>query len=293
MEIGYTYDQITFEYTGTTTLFRDPIDNMVMITPHTTTIPPNEVKDGFVNIFNKSMKRWDKIRDHRGVWFEFIEDTEQEIIQENILETLYDITGSLPNNFDIELSKKIPYQYDPTTGILSTRDGKKLVRDNPSTRLQGIPHNMLRYDKKLKCWALKNDLQAIKKNLKDKLKEAYENIEITLKYGEFTYQIDNKSVVKIQEKLLSNHNPSDTIEWVMENNEMRTIDYMTLKEVYTEYQDKKQRAFVYMQSVKKQIEDCQDYNDLASIYDDLLDYIRYDTNNESTIEKTMKDIFNG
>lgn len=293
MEIGYTYDPLTFEYTGTTTLFRDPIDNKVMVTSHTTTIPPNEVKDGFVNIFNTSMKRWDKMRDHRGVWFEFIEDIEQETIQENKLETLYDITGTTPNDFAIELAKRIPYQYDPTTGILSTREGKKLVRDNPDTRLQGISHNLLSYDKKLKCWALKNDLQTIKKKLKDRIKEAYENIETTLKYGEFTYQIDSKSVSKIQEKLLSNHKPSDTIEWVMENNEIRTIDYKTLKEVYTQYQNKKQSVFVYMQGIKKQIEDSQDYNDLASLYDDFLDYINNDTSNESTIEKTMKEIFNG
>ena len=293
MEIGYTYDPLTFEYTGTTTLFRDPIDNKVMVTPHTTTIPPNEVKDGFVNIFNASMKRWDKMRDHRGVWFEFIEDIEQETIQENKLETLYDITGTLPNDYAVELAKRIPYQYDPTTGILSTREGKKLVRDNPDTRLQGISHNLLSYDKQLKCWALKNDLQTIKKKLKDRIKEAYESIETTLKYGEFTYQIDSKSVAKIQEKLLSNHKPSDTIEWVMENNEIRTIDYKTLKEVYTQYQNKKQSVFVYMQGIKKQIEDSQDYNDLASLYDDFLDYINNDTSNESTIEKTMKEIFNG
>lgn len=293
MEIGYTYDPLTFEYTGTTTLFRDPIENKVMLTPNTTMIPPNEVKEGFVNIFNNSMKRWDKMRDHRGVWFEFIEDTEQETIQESKLETLYDITGTSPNDFVLELAKRIPYQYDPTTGILSTREGKKLVRDNPDTRLQGISHNLLSYDKKLKCWALRNDLQNIKKKLKDKMKEAYENIETTLKYGEFTYQIDSKSIVKIQEKLLSNHKPSDTIEWVMENNEIRTIDYKTLKEVYTKYQDKKQKVFVYMQSIKKQIEESKEYNDLANIYDDLLDYINNNTNNEAKIEKTMKEIFNG
>lgn len=293
MEIGYTYDPLTFEYTGTTTLFRDPIDNKLMITQHTTTIPPNEVKEGFVNIFNNSMKRWDKMRDHRGVWFELVEDVEIDTIQESKLETLYDITGTSPNDFAIELAKRIAYQYDPTTGILSTREGKKLVRDNPSTRLQGISHNLLSYDKQLKCWALKNDLQTIKKKLKDKIKEAYENIETTLKYGEFTYQIDSKSIVKIQEKLLSSHKPSDTIEWVMENNEIRTIDYKTLKEVYTKYQDKKQSVFVYMQSIKKQIEDSQNYNDLANIYDDFLDYINNDTSNESTIEKTMREIFNG
>lgn len=293
MEIGYTYDPLTFEYTGTTTLFRDPIDNKLMITQHTTTIPPNEVKEGFVNIFNNSMKRWDKMRDHRGVWFELVEDKEIDTIQESKLETLYDITGTSPNDFAIELAKRIAYQYDPTTGILSTREGKKLVRDNPSTRLQGISHNLLSYDKQLKCWALKNDLQTIKKKLKDKIKEAYENIETTLKYGEFTYQIDSKSIVKIQEKLLSSHKPSDTIEWVMENNEIRTIDYKTLKEVYTKYQDKKQSVFVYMQSIKKQIEDSQNYNDLANIYDDFLDYINNDTSNESTIEKTMREIFNG
>lgn len=293
MEIGYTYDPLTFEYTGTTTLFRDPIENKVMLTPNTTMIPPNEVKEGFVNIFNNSMKRWDKMRDHRGVWFEFIEDTEQETIQESKLETLYDITGTSPNDFVLELAKRIPYQYDPTTGILSTREGKKLVRDNPDTRLQGISHNLLSYDKQLKCWALRNDLQNIKKKLKDKMKEAYENIETTLKYGEFTYQIDSKSIVKIQEKLLSNHKPSDTIEWVMENNEIRTIDYKTLKEVYTKYQDKKQKVFVYMQSIKKQIEESKEYNDLANIYDDLLDYINNNTNNETKIEKTMKEIFNG
>lgn len=293
MEIGYTYDPLTFEYTGTTTLFRDPIDNKLMITQHTTTIPPNEVKEGFVNIFNNSMKRWDKMRDHRGVWFELVEDVEIDTIQESKLETLYDITGTSPNDFAIELAKRISYQYDPTTGILSTREGKKLVRDNPSTRLQGISHNLLSYDKQLKCWALKNDLQTIKKKLKDKIKEAYENIETTLKYGEFTYQIDSKSIVKIQEKLLSSHKPSDTIEWVMENNEIRTIDYKTLKEVYTKYQDKKQSVFVYMQSIKKQIEDSQNYNDLANIYDDFLDYINNDTSNESTIEKTMREIFNG
>lgn len=293
MEIGYTYDPLTFEYTGTNTLFRDPIENKVMLTPNTTMIPPNEVKEGFVNIFNNSMKRWDKMRDHRGVWFEFIEDTEQETIQESKLETLYDITGTSPNDFVLELAKRIPYQYDPTTGILSTREGKKLVRDNPDTRLQGISHNLLSYDKQLKCWALRNDLQNIKKKLKDKMKEAYENIETTLKYGEFTYQIDSKSIVKIQEKLLSNHNPSDTIEWVMENNEIRTIDYKTLKEVYTKYQDKKQKVFVYMQSIKKQIEESKEYNDLANIYDDLLDYINNNTNNEDKIEKTMKEIFNG
>lgn len=293
MEIGYTYDPLTFEYTGTTTLFRDPIENKIMLTPNTTMIPPNEVKDGFVNIFNNSMKRWDKMRDHRGVWFEFIEDTEQETIQESKLETLYDITGTSPNDFVLELAKRIPYQYDPTTGILSTREGKKLVRDNPDTRLQGISHNLLSYDKQLKCWALRNDLQNIKKKLKDKMKEAYENIETTLKYGEFTYQIDSKSIVKIQEKLLSNHKPSDTIEWVMENNEIRTIDYKTLKEVYTKYQDKKQKVFVYMQSIKKQIEESKEYNDLANIYDDLLDYINNNTNNEAKIEKTMKEIFNG
>ena len=293
MEIGYTYDPLTFEYTGTTTLFRDPIENKVMLTPNTTMIPPNEVKEGFVNIFNNSMKRWDKMRDHRGVWFEFIEDTEQETIQESKLETLYDITGTSPNDFVLELAKRIPYQYDPTTGILSTREGKKLVRDNPDTRLQGISHNLLSYDKQLKCWALRNDLQNIKKKLKDKIKEAYENIETTLKYGEFTYQIDSKSIVKIQEKLLSNHKPSDTIEWVMENNEIRTIDYKTLKEVYTKYQDKKQKVFVYMQSIKKQIEESKEYNDLANIYDDLLDYINNNTNNEAKIEKTMKEIFNG
>lgn len=293
MEIGYTYDPLTFEYTGTTTLFRDPIENKVMLTPNTTMIPPNEVKEGFVNIFNNSMKRWDKMRDHRGVWFEFIEDTEQETIQESKLETLYDITGTSPNDFVLELAKRIPYQYDPTTGILSTREGKKLVRDNPDTRLQGISHNLLSYDKQLKCWALRNDLQNIKKKLKDKMKEAYENIETTLKYGEFTYQIDSKSIVKIQEKLLSNHKPSDTIEWVMENNEIRTIDYKTLKEVYTKYQDKKQKVFVYMQSIKKQIEESKEYNDLANIYDDLLDYINNNTNNEDKIEKTMKEIFNG
>lgn len=293
MEIGYTYHPLTFEYTGTTTLFRDPIDNKLMIPTNTTSIPPNEVKDGFVNIFNASMKRWDKMRDHRGLWFELIEDMERDTIQENNLETLYDITGTSPNDFDIELAKKIPYQYDPTTGILSTREGKKLVRDNPNTRLQGISHNLLSYDKQLKCWALKNDLQAIKKKLKDKIKEAYENIETTLKYGEFTYQIDSKSIAKIQEKLLSNHKPSDTIEWVMENNEIRTIDYKTLKEVYTQYQNKKQSVFVYMQSIKKQIEDSQDYNDLANLYDDFLDYISNDTNNDSIIEKTMKEIFNG
>lgn len=293
MEIGYTYDPLTFEYTGTNTLFRDPIENKVMLTPNTTMIPPNEVKEGFVNIFNNSMKRWDKMRDHRGVWFEFIEDTEQETIQESKLETLYDITGTSPNDFVLELAKRIPYQYDPTTGILSTREGKKLVRDNPDTRLQGISHNLLSYDKQLKCWALRNDLQNIKKKLKDKMKEAYENIETTLKYGEFTYQIDSKSIVKIQEKLLSNHNPSDTIEWVMENNEIRTIDYKTLKEVYTKYQDKKQKVFVYMQSIKKQIEESKEYNDLANIYDDLLDYINNNTNNETKIEKTMKEIFNG
>lgn len=293
MEIGYTYDPLTFEYTGTTTLFRDPIENKVMLTPNTTMIPPNEVKEGFVNIFNNSMKRWDKMRDHRGVWFEFIEDTEQETIQESKLETLYDITGTSPNDFVLELAKRIPYQYDPTTGILTTREGKKLVRDNPDTRLQGISHNLLSYDKKLKCWALRNDLQNIKKKLKDKMKEAYENIETTLKYGEFTYQIDSKSIVKIQEKLLSNHKPSDTIEWVMENNEIRTIDYKTLKEVYTKYQDKKQKVFVYMQSIKKQIEESKEYNDLANIYDDLLDYINNNTNNEAKIEKTMKEIFNG
>lgn len=293
MEIGYTYDPLTFEYTGTNTLFRDPIENKVMLTPNTTMIPPNEVKEGFVNIFNNSMKRWDKMRDHRGVWFEFIEDTEQETIQESKLETLYDITGTSPNDFVLELAKRIPYQYDPTTGILSTREGKKLVRDNPDTRLQGISHNLLSYDKQLKCWALRNDLQNIKKKLKDKMKEAYENIETTLKYGEFTYQIDSKSIVKIQEKLLSNHNPSDTIEWVMENNEIRTIDYKTLKEVYTKYQDKKQKVFVYMQSIKKQIEESKEYNDLANIYDDLLDYINNNTNNEAKIEKTMKEIFNG
>lgn len=293
MEIGYTYDPLTFEYTGTTTLFRDPIENKVMLTPNTTMIPPNEVKEGFVNIFNNSMKRWDKMRDHRGIWFEFIEDTEQETIQESKLETLYDITGTSPNDFVLELAKRIPYQYDPTTGILSTREGKKLVRDNPDTRLQGISHNLLSYDKQLKCWALRNDLQNIKKKLKDKMKEAYENIETTLKYGEFTYQIDSKSIVKIQEKLLSNHKPSDTIEWVMENNEIRTIDYKTLKEVYTKYQDKKQKVFVYMQSIKKQIEESKEYNDLANIYDDLLDYINNNTNNEDKIEKTMKEIFNG
>lgn len=293
MEIGYTYDPLTFEYTGTTTLFRDPIDNKLMITQHTTTIPPNEVKEGFVNIFNNSMKRWDKMRDHRGVWFELVEDVEIDTIQESKLETLYDITGTSPNDFAIELAKRITYQYDPTTGILSTREGKKLVRDNPSTRLQGISHNLLSYDKQLKCWALKNDLQTIKKKLKDKIKESYENIETTLKYGEFTYQIDSKSIVKIQEKLLSSHKPSDTIEWVMENNEIRTIDYKTLKEVYTKYQDKKQSVFVYMQSIKKQIEDSQNYNDLANIYDDFLDYINNDTSNESTIEKTMREIFNG
>lgn len=293
MEIGYTYDPLTFEYTGTTTLFRDPIENKVMLTPNTTMIPPNEVKEGFVNIFNNSMKRWDKMRDHRGVWFEFIEDTEQETIQESKLETLYDITGTSPNDFVLELAKRIPYQYDPTTGILTTREGKKLVRDNPDTRLQGISHNLLSYDKQLKCWALRNDLQNIKKKLKDKMKEAYENIETTLKYGEFTYQIDSKSIVKIQEKLLSNHKPSDTIEWVMENNEIRTIDYKTLKEVYTKYQDKKQKVFVYMQSIKKQIEESKEYNDLANIYDDLLDYINNNTNNEAKIEKTMKEIFNG
>lgn len=293
MEIGYTYDPLTFEYTGTTTLFRDPIDNKLMITQHATTIPPNEVKEGFVNIFNNSMKRWDKMRDHRGVWFELVEDVEIDTIQESKLETLYDITGTSPNDFAIELAKRIAYQYDPTTGILSTREGKKLVRDNPSTRLQGISHNLLSYDKQLKCWALKNDLQTIKKKLKDKIKEAYENIETTLKYGEFTYQIDSKSIVKIQEKLLSSHKPSDTIEWVMENNEIRTIDYKTLKEVYTKYQDKKQSVFVYMQSIKKQIEDSQNYNDLANIYDDFLDYINNDTSNESTIEKTMREIFNG
>lgn len=293
MEIGYTYDPLTFEYTGTNTLFRDPIENKVMLTPNTTMIPPNEVKEGFVNIFNNSMKRWDKMRDHRGVWFEFIEDTEQETIQESKLETLYDITGTSPNDFVLELAKRIPYQYDPTTGILSTREGKKLVRVNPDTRLQGISHNLLSYDKQLKCWALRNDLQNIKKKLKDKMKEAYENIETTLKYGEFTYQIDSKSIVKIQEKLLSNHNPSDTIEWVMENNEIRTIDYKTLKEVYTKYQDKKQKVFVYMQSIKKQIEESKEYNDLANIYDDLLDYINNNTNNETKIEKTMKEIFNG
>lgn len=293
MEIGYTYDPLTFEYTGTTTLFRDPIDNKLMITQHTTTIPPNEVKEGFVNIFNNSMKRWDKMRDHRGVWFELVEDVEIDTIQESKLETLYDITGTSPNDFAIELAKRIAYQYDPTTGILSTREGKKLVRDNPSTRLQGISHNLLSYDKQLKCWALKNDLQTIKKKLKDKIKEAYENIETTLKYGEFTYQIDSKSIVKIQEKLLSSHKPSDTIEWVMENNEIRTIDYKTLKEVYTKYQDKKQSVFVYMQGIKKQIEDSQNYNDLANIYDDFLDYINNGTSNESTIEKTMREIFNG
>lgn len=292
MEIGYLYNPMTLEYVGTIDLDRDPLDLKLMLPPYCTILEPKQPKENLINIYNPAMKRWEYMKDHRGTWFIISDNEESYSIEETTLNDIYDVCGVFPNDYEKELSKRIPYNYDPTTGILTTREGKRMVRDNPDTRCAGIPHKLLAYDSKLKCWALRENIQYMQDELVKKIKNIIDDLSTTIRFGEFEYQVDSKSVSAMQEKLLSNHNNTDKIEWVMANNEIRTISFEILKGVYTEYQKKKQNIFLYMQDLKTKIRACTTYNELAEVYDDFLDHIRDNENPQRIIEEA-KAIFNG
>lgn len=292
MDVGYLYHPKTLEYTGAIDLDRDPLDRKLMLPKCCTTLAPNPAKENMVNIYNPAMKRWENMRDHRGQWFVIPETEAHEIIEDVVLNDIYDVSGTSPNDYDIELAKRIPYRYDPTNGVLTTRDGKRMVRDNPDTRCAGIPHKLLAYDEKLKCWALKSNISNMKKELIDQIKSIADDLSITMRYGEFEYQVDSKSISAMQEKLLSQHRANDTIDWVMANNEVRTISFETLRAVYTEYQNRKQKIFMYMQNLRQKIDSCESYSDIAEVYDDFLDHVRTNDKPQRIMDEA-RSIFNG
>ena len=260
---AYTYNEITFEYTGQITLAIDKLDGKYIMPANCTTKPILAKKEDYTQVYNSKIKDWEYEADYRGTWYK-INSTEKVEVT-----SLYDTKKG-------KLSERIKYDY--ADNILNY-DGNQLVKISADTNQWGLPSDFVEYDSASNSYVLKTSISRVQEELISLCAKKYEAIESSsISVNGYIFQADTEAAQNASTVLLSGLSP---ICWITEDNNHIVITKDELQFFFTTCIGRNQKALVIYQLYREEVSALTSYDDLAKFEPNWMEVFKYNALSES------------
>lgn len=119
MEYVYNYHPITKEYLNSEPLYRDPIENLPVLPPDSTTIVPPEKTEDHVAVFKDD--KWELVEDYRG----------QPIYKNGEVDRVVDTIGAVPDGWFLDKSPErlLNDEVSKKTGEIKTYSESNTIQE--------------------------------------------------------------------------------------------------------------------------------------------------------------------
>ncbi len=263
----HSYNEHTLQYENTNEAYFDPIENKVLVPKNSTTAELPVIQADEVAVYNKTRKKWETIKDHRGAWYDI------ENGQEVRLDYIYDTSLANTSNLVEHLAQRVPYAYE--FKVITLQDGRKIVRENPHNHYSGVEFKYLEWSFTERMFVLKADLKDVVERLKEVLKTQYNQlITSNFVYKDHEYQTDNTSLNLLQMKLIMLQSINMPIAWVTAENQIAMITAEDIMAIITGLQVRNQNIFMIYQELKKELETIDSYEDLNNLIDNWVSVVK-------------------
>lgn len=260
---AYTYNEITFEYTGQITLAIDKLDGKYIVPANCTTKPILAKKEGYTQVYNSKIKDWEYEADYRGTWYK-INSTEKVEVT-----SLYDTKKG-------KLSDRIKYDY--ADNILNY-DENQLVKISADTNQWGLPSDFVEYDSASNSYVLKTSISRVQEELISLCAKKYEAVESSsISVNGYIFQADTEAAQNASTVLLSGLSP---ICWITEDNNHIVITKDELQFFFTTCISRNQKALVIYQLYREEVNALTSYDDLAKFEPNWMEVFKYNALSES------------
>lgn len=260
---AYTYNEITFEYTGQITLAIDKLDGKYIMPANCTTKPILAKKEDYTQVYNSKIKDWEYEADYRGTWYK-INSTEKVEVT-----SLYDTKKG-------KLSERIKYDY--ADNILNY-DGNQLVKISADTNQWGLPSDFVEYDSASNSYVLKTSISRVQEELISLCAKKYEAVESSsISVNGYIFQADTEAAQNASTVLLSGLSP---ICWITEDNNHIVITKDELQFFFTTCVGRNQKALVIYQLYREEVNALTSYDDLAKFEPNWMEVFKYNALSES------------